>query len=310
MQEYEAQMDEYKRTENWRKYQIYLNDFKAQQAQSQSSSTKRPSNSRSTTDSSNNTRVSRGSPTSSVGSPTTAPSTFSASTEAESCHNALILAFSELVGLRSEILDPSAQPYNKVNLPPRELTQRAIYAFIEGTGSLLFMWSREQADEMLDRVYRSQPVSEAADAMNIAECFVVAAMGAHYDMECFPERIRKLLYASGTLYFHEHMVRQDYLRSMRLLLCMSFYSLLEKHMSARYLIGKLPPDQDWKVGTNSFTAAGLQIGRRKGASSLASSCLVVQENWTKLFRSLIFMDSWLAYTLGYVSEVTPSDVQV
>lgn len=34
------------------------------------------------------------------------------------------------------------------------------------------------------------------------------------------------------------------------------------------------------------------------------------ENWRKVFRSLIFMDCWLSYTLGYTSEVTPRDVRV
>jgi hypothetical protein len=30
----------------------------------------------------------------------------------------------------------------------------------------------------------------------------------------------------------------------------------------------------------------------------------------KIYRSLIFMDGWLSYTLGYNSEATPSDVKV
>jgi hypothetical protein len=176
MQEFEAQMDEYKRTDNWRKYQKYLDHFRLQQAQAQSSTGKRPTTSRSTTDSSNNTKVfSRASPTSSTGSPTTAPALSSSGTEAEMCHNALTLAFSELVTLRGEVLDPNTQPYSKANLPPRELTQRAIYAFIKGTGSLLFTWTREQADEMIDRVYQPQTASEAEDSMSVAECFTVAA---------------------------------------------------------------------------------------------------------------------------------------
>jgi hypothetical protein len=36
----------------------------------------------------------------------------------------------------------------------------------------------------------------------------------------------------------------------------------------------------------------------------------VDEAWRKIYRSLIFMDSWLSYTLGYTSEATPQDVQV
>jgi hypothetical protein len=40
------------------------------------------------------------------------------------------------------------------------------------------------------------------------------------------------------VHFNEKTARLDYLRTMRLLLSMSFYALLEKHMSARYLIGE------------------------------------------------------------------------
>lgn len=36
----------------------------------------------------------------------------------------------------------------------------------------------------------------------------------------------------------------------------------------------------------------------------------MDENWKKVFRSSIFMDCWLSYTLGYTSEVTPADVRV
>jgi hypothetical protein len=235
MQEFEAQMDEYKKTESWRKYQHYLKEFRSQQAQAQPASGKRPYASRSTTDSSNNTRIlSRGSP-SSTGSPINAPLSSPAGMEAEVCHNALTLAFSELVALRGEILSSGTQPFDEHHLPPEELVKRAMYAFIRGTGSLLFIWTYEQANEILDHVYRPQ---KPLDAMTLAECFTVAAMGAHYEVDCFPDRLRKILYASGTLHFHEKIARQDYMRAMRLMLSMSFYALLEKHMSARYLIGE------------------------------------------------------------------------
>jgi hypothetical protein len=232
MQEFESKMDEYKKTDNWKKYQHYLNDFRAQQAQPTSG--KRPNASRSTTDSSNNTRMLSCASPSSSEYPVAAQSLTLAGLEAERCHNALTSALSELVALRGEILDAGTQPYDALNLPSEELVQRAMYAFVRGTGSLLFMWTFDQADEILNRIYRPlKPV----DAMTLAECFTIAAMGAHYDMHCFPDNIRRMLYASATLQFHEQSARQDYLRTMRLLLSMSFYALLEKHMSSRYLIG-------------------------------------------------------------------------
>jgi hypothetical protein len=169
------------------------------------------------------------------------------------------------------------------------------------------MWTYDQIDDILDRIYRPQ---RPVDAMTLSECFTVAAMGAHYDMDCFPDRIRKVLYASGTLQFHEQTARRDYLRTMRLLLSMSFYALLEKHLSARYLIGESTLKPGWQVRTNLYVAAGLQIARWKCPSLHYSTSAPVDEKWTKIFRSLIFMDNWLSYTLGYNSEVTANDVKV
>ena len=233
MQEHESQMDLYKKTDEWRKYQVYLNDFKAQQAQSFTG--KRSLGSRTTSQSTRETSQasfdSSGSPGSSMPSSAT-----SLGSDAEACHNALTLAFSELTSLRGEILTQAIRPYDEKYLPPEELTKRAMHAFIRGTGSLVYMWSCEQTDAIIDRIYR--PVGKI-DPMDLAECFSIAAMGAHYDLDCFPDRIRRVLYASGTLHFHEDSAKTDYLRTMRLLLTTSFYAVLEKHMCARYLIGTL-----------------------------------------------------------------------
>lgn len=51
-----------------------------------------------------------------------------------------------------------------------------------------------------------------------------------------------------------------------------------------------------------MVAAGLQIARWK--------CSGLDVNWRRVYRSLIFMDCWLSYTLGYRSEVTPHDIAV
>ncbi|KAF2439468.1 hypothetical protein P171DRAFT_123151 [Karstenula rhodostoma CBS 690.94] len=296
MQEYEAQMDEYKKTDSWRKYQAYLIDFRSQQQVSSkaSLSSTRPSQSRTTTSSSYTPHheYSRTSPSPCSESPTSLTSSAtSLGMEAEVCHNALTLAFSELVSLRGEILGQSVRPYDAQHLPSEQLVKKAMYAFVQGTGSLLYMWTYAQVDEILDRIYRPQ---QPVDAMTLAECFTVAAMGAHYDMDCFPDRIRRVLYASGTLCFNEKTARFDYLRTMRLLLATAFYALLEKHMSARYVL-----------------VAALQIARWKyPAMAKETSDSVADANWRRLFRSLIFMDCWLSYTLGYTSEATSQDVAV
>jgi hypothetical protein len=250
MQEFEAQMDEYKKTDNWRKYQAYLNEFKTQQS-TPSTGKQRPANSRSTTDTSNNTRqYSRASPSSSDSPVSLQSSSISAGPEAEACHNALTLAFSELVTLRGEILNGCGQQFSQAFLPPEDRIRRSMYAFVRGTGSLLFMWTYDEVNEILDRIYRPQ---KKVDDMTLAECFTVAAMGSHYDIDAFPDRMRRLLYASGTLHFNEQTARQDYFRTMRLLLSLSFYSLLEKHMSAKYLIGMFSDTFDHVVALTSHS---------------------------------------------------------
>lgn len=236
MQEFEARMDEYKKTENWQRHQAYLNDFKAQQSATFANK-HRPGNSRSTTDTSNNTRPYSQTSPSSIDSPVSLMPASPTKPGAEVCHNALTLAMSELITLRSEIVSASAQCFDENHLPPENQVRRCMYAFIRGTGSLLYMWTFEQANEILERIYRPQT---KVDDLTLSECFTVAAMGAHYDEDAFTDETRRLLYASGTFHFNEQTARQDNFRTMRLLLSLSFFSLLEKHMSAKYLIGEHP----------------------------------------------------------------------
>ena len=230
MQDFEAKMDSYKKTENWRKYQAYQIDFKAQQQASTNG--KRPGLTR------NSSGVRREnsdtSPPVSSGSDVSSFSAGSTSTLGEQCHDTLGLALKELVSLRAEILSQGIRPYDEHNLPSEDLLRRAMYAFIQGTGSLLYMWTYREVDQILNRIYRPQ---KPVDAMTLAECFTVAAMGAHYDIDLLSDQVQRALYASGTLLFDEQTARLDHLRTMRLLLSLAFYSLLEKHMSARYLIG-------------------------------------------------------------------------
>ncbi|KAF2196467.1 hypothetical protein GQ43DRAFT_383250 [Delitschia confertaspora ATCC 74209] len=285
-QEYEAQMDEYKKTDLYRQYQVYLGEFKVQQAQ--------PKHSKHTVSASGPGVQRQASMESRSVSDSPVPVGSSVGTEAELCHNALTLAFSELVSLRGEIVSKSIQLYNEKNLPPEDLTRRAMYAFIRGTGSFLYIWTYSQADEILDRIYQSE---KAVDSVTLAECFIVAGMGAYYDDDddddddAFTDHIRNALYASGTLQFDEKSARVDYPRTMRLLLSMSFYALLKKHTSARYLV-----------------AAGLQVARWKCPTQQQSLLRNDTEGWRKVYRSLVFMDCWLSYTLGYISDVSARDI--
>lgn len=224
--EYEVQMEEYKKTDLYRNYQLYLEAFKAQQAQAKTGN--RSSNSGFPFP---RRELSRGSPSSSD-SPISHLSP--AGTEAESCHNALTLAFSQLVTLRGGILTQDMPPFNGSNLPPEGPVRQAMYAAVKAS-SLFYMWTYAQVDTILNRVYRPE---STVDPMTLAECFTVAAIGAHYDNNCFSDHVRRVLYASGTLQFNEKTARMDYLRTTRILFSMAVYALLEKQMNAKHLVGE------------------------------------------------------------------------
>ena len=235
------------------------------------------------------------------------PSTLS-SPEAELCHNALTLAFSELVSLRGKTLGHDHQLYDSQHLPAEGLVRRAMHAFVQGSGSLLFTWTHGQVDEILNLIYRPE---RPVDAMTLAECFTIAALGAHYDLDCCSDATRCLLYASGSLHFNEKTARVDYLRTMRLLLSLSYYAILEKHLSARNLAGKFPGGLGW-VGSELTmdAAAGLQIARWKCPPLQLTGAEESIGVWRRIFRSLIFVDCCLSYTLGYTSDITANDISV
>ena len=74
---------------------------------------------------------------------------------------------------------------------------RATEAVIDGTGSLLFMWSKPEAEDALNRIYHRQ--QRELDTMSLAQIFILAAIGAHYDTDFVPDNVRNGLYASGVL---------------------------------------------------------------------------------------------------------------
>lgn len=147
----------------YRKYQACLENFERQQAL--------PKHGKCVSEVPNETAFLRGklreSPCSS-GSPVSLSS--SNVLEAETCHNAPALALSKIVSLRWEVLSTGVPLYDRKNFPPKDLTHRAMHAFIRGTRWLLFMWKYSQADKILDRLY--DPEIEP-DSVTIAERFIV-----------------------------------------------------------------------------------------------------------------------------------------
>ncbi|KAK8177857.1 hypothetical protein IWX90DRAFT_422134 [Phyllosticta citrichinensis] len=281
-QEYEAQMDEYKKTENYRRYQSYLRRFRQDSAQV---SRQPPSNEPACETSSHSSESVAGANANSQ-KKTRHDSTHST---IEDCRASVALAVQELRAKRIELLAAGVPFYDTLSLPPEETVRKGAQCCIVGTGCIIYLVSSDQLDAMLDQVFRPGPV----DQKSLIIALVIAATGAHYDCDCMPEPIRQGLYASAIWAFEYSLSKFNDYSIMQFLLLFSVYSLLEKHMAIRHII-----------------IAGLKISRWK-FPTLEEDLpeRTDQKSARKVMNTLIFMDCWLSTTLGYKSDVSVEDLK-
>jgi hypothetical protein len=276
MQEYEEQMELYRRTDAFQEYQQYLETFKKapgktarQKLTATSSSETVPRSSRSeSVDSIEGDRET-----------TVAESGESGKRLREECDKALFKAMTELnrLGQEYEIQDD-------LSIPPEELARKAIQAMIDGTSSLLYLFDKEQAEEVLRTAYQSQSKPEP---LLFTELCAMSAIGGHYNSRQISNTLTRKFAVTALKLLGSVVVNDDnYLRVMRVLCCLAMYSLLEKHLSAPHCV-----------------AAALAIARWKYPQlGVIGDATATRESWRKVYRTLVFLECWMCYTLGYPSE--------
>lgn len=279
MQEYEEQMELYRRTDAYQEYQRYLESFK--KAPGKTTRQKLRTNSSSDTvpqvDRSESVESGEGGRTRSVGS-----AEGSAEQLQEECQRALFRAMTELKRLRQEYTEFQSQ--DTTAMPPDDLARAAIGAMIEGSGSLLYVFSREQAAEVLRASYDP---SSKPDSLLLTELCIMSAVGGYFDSRTISSPLIKRLAATALTFLDSVVVSDEtYLRIMRILCCLTMYALLEKHLSARYCV-----------------AAALAIARWKYPQlGVDGDDIASRDSWRKVYRTLVFLECWMYYTLGYSSD--------
>ncbi|KAF2087681.1 hypothetical protein K490DRAFT_41763 [Saccharata proteae CBS 121410] len=286
-QEYEAQMDQYKTTDSYRRYRDYLARFWHDHG-----STKRvkpEGASASDNDTGSDSKVAywmlrNSDDTSSPGRNSKSGS----SSETQESDVALAVALRRLASVKDEQGRPGVPAYDITALPPEKHTKQAVRAFMLGTGSLFYILAPEHAEQILDQVYNS----ELPDVITVITVLIMAALGAYYDIECMSEVEREGLFKSADRLLRADLLRAEQHETMRLMLLFSLYSVLEKHTKAR-----------------DFVAAGLSIARWRYSNwEYGLSTESGRDDFRKVFRTLIFMDCWLSTSLGYPSIVTSDDI--
>lgn len=234
MQAYEDEMEAYRKTKSHQDYQGYLQSFKKAPGKSARQRLKSDSPRRA------NSHVDG------LGS-LPSPSVSSNHKPQTECQKALENAMFELRRFKMEYND--VQPYSSDNLPPEDLCKHAIGSLIEGTGSLMHFFSVPAATRIISQAYHS---GTKPDNLMVSELCVAAAVGAQLDTAYVPKQIIRKLFASTYMLLDTmDMDGGSYLRVVRILLCLSTYSVLEKHLSARAFIGKFNNLEKWSAKTNN-----------------------------------------------------------
>ncbi|KAF2138580.1 uncharacterized protein K452DRAFT_311513 [Aplosporella prunicola CBS 121167] len=286
MQEYEAQMDEYRTTENYRRYQNYLKGFRKQHEEKE----RKGSNTNIVPSIENGYDASRGSTdTGSVRSPDRKSASNLGPQELEDCHAALSIALQELSVRRSLTMTEEIPIFDAQHLPPEMVVRQAAHSAVLGTGTMLHLTTEDQLEDALNHVYGPGPINPVVLVFVLA----CAAVGAHYDVQCMSDEMRYGIYVSATLLFNSDVAHSNYPETMRILLLLAVYSLLEKHMTICHVLAAGLSVSRWVFcpsNDEQISADGLEEARR-------------------ILCTLIFMDCWLSTTLGYRSDTRPIDIK-
>ena len=180
--------------------------------------------------------------------------------------------------------------YHGEKLPPREDVQAAIAALNDPAASLFFVLSPEDGEELLERLYASEP--PRVGRADLCALCAFAALG-RYLTNPKSERSRQTLFRTAMMLVDE-CCELDSLQTLRAILSLSLFTLVEK-----------------KSGVRVSLASGLQIARwvwqNENTTDFNSER---HREFRKLYRSLIVLESFLANKFAFHSTVSEHEMEV
>jgi hypothetical protein len=233
LQDYKKELDRYKQTENYQSYQTYLEGFeqKLHNPESITSSNNKLS-------SPHEAAVSGQLPAAQGEFETTRQEivdTDDLDLESQSQDTVSPVKDGiEEVRHISKALGINAHLTRVTAFPPEDITTKAIEAFVHGTGSLLYLWNRDEAFDLVRSVYHPQSDSKPVSAI---EVFAMSAVGSYCDADDHTILAReKFLHLF--LYMLSSYSEVCPLRRMRLFACLAICRFTNNVESARILMCK------------------------------------------------------------------------
>jgi hypothetical protein len=233
LQDYRKELESYKQTDNYQSYQPYLEGFKQQRHSPKSillsdntlSSTHKPAISGQLSASQEGLEATHPESVWTDDHGLESGSQDSASRVKDEMEE--VRHVSKAFGINAHLTRVTA-------FPPEDMTIKAVEAFVHGTGSLLYLWNRDEAFDLVRSVYHPQSDSKP---VYTTEVFAMSAVGSYCDAEA-----PTMLAQEKFLHFFLHMLSSSsdvcLLRRMRLFACLAICRFTESVESARRLMCK------------------------------------------------------------------------
>ncbi|RPA93459.1 hypothetical protein L873DRAFT_1705275 [Choiromyces venosus 120613-1] len=167
--------------------------------------------------------------------------------------------------------------YTLNDLPPYKIASKATSAFFASSACVLSFVEQDEVDRMMDLVY-----SGKGTLLMMCELLAVAAVASHWDSEISVKQRNNFF--ETVRYYSDDCVEQNDIVGMKILTLSAVFFIAEKRVSS------------WTFVCNALalvTKRKIPLNQRPDDIS--------EKEWgrlRRLWRSLIFLESWLSGSLG------------
>lgn len=179
----------------------------------------------------------------------------------------------------------ASQGESLVELPKQHVAFIAISNFYSCAGMLFHSFPREMGFSIWRDVYSN---GSHNSPVKLAQMFSIIAIGCQYSRDQASLELGKTSYQIAKS-FLEDALEDDRLQATRIISCLILFNIMNKNTVAL-----------------SYVELGLGIFARHGFNRLVQPLRVEQRVWKemkKVWRTFVFLESWLTSTLGYVPEL-------
>lgn len=235
LREYKEEIERYKQTEDYQSYQRYLETFKQGQHIPESlipaDSKDLPSSESKSSNQSSASRAQTELETTSPGSLDTEPMDLQ---EVGQFTTSPVESGMKEVRRILNTLRLNPHSIRVAAFPPEDVTTKAVEAFLQGTGSLLYLWDQDEAVDLLRSMFNPQGDLTPGYA---TEIFAMSSVGTYCDADS-PMMMPQENFLHFFLHFLSSSSNISSLRHMRLFACLAICRFTNSVESARTLMCK------------------------------------------------------------------------